>query len=321
MLKGSVFAMTAMVMVGSSVAVLGVLRDFPVYTGQALRFALAAALLLVALKLQDRRTGQRPPAVTGPQWLRITMLAAIGMVGFNVAVVAAEQRTDPALVGVIVGCAPVVIALITPVLARTPPSRRILFAGLVVTAGAALAQGLGSSTSVLGVVFSVGALLGEVAFALVAAPLLGDLGALRVSTYACVAAVPLCLIGMAATGQYAVPDGSQLLALLWLSVVVTAGAYVLWFTAVGSIGPERAGLFTSLIPISAVGVTALIGTGEPTWGHAFGAIIVLLGLLVGLTTRKEPDVTIARGADELAWRMPWAGRSGNSPDGARADGL
>ncbi|MYT13786.1 EamA family transporter [Streptomyces sp. SID4951] len=314
------FATSAMLMVGSSVAVMGVLRHFPVYTGQALRFALAAGLLLVVLKLQDRRTGERAPTVTGPQWLRITVLAAIGMVGFNVAIVAAEQRTDPALVGVIVGCAPVVIALITPVLAKTPPSRRILLAGLVVTAGAALAQGLGSSTSTLGMVLSVGALMGEVVFALVAAPLLSSLGALRVSTYACVIAVPVCLIGMVATGKYAVPDGDQLLALLWLSVVVTAGAYVLWFTAVGSIGPERAGLFTSLVPISAVGVTALLGTGQPTWGHAFGAITVLLGLLVGLTARKEPDFIVARGADELARHAPWAGHSASSADSARADG-
>ncbi|MFJ8073732.1 EamA family transporter [Streptomyces sp. NPDC096176] len=75
-------------------------------------------------------------------------------------------------------------------------------------------------------------------------------------------------------------------------MVVTACAYVLWFTSVASIGPERAGLFTSLIPISAVSVTALIGTGEPTWGHVAGAVIVLLGLLVGLTTSKEPDLIV-----------------------------
>ncbi|GAA3783894.1 DMT family transporter [Streptomyces chiangmaiensis] len=287
------FAASAMIMVGSSVAVMGVLRHFPVYAGQALRFALAAVLLLVVLRGQERRTGKRPPRVTGPQWMRIVVLAAIGMVGFNVAIAAAERHTDPALVGVIVGCAPVVIALITPLLSRTPPSGRILLAGLVVTAGAGLAQGFGSSTSVLGVILSVGALFGEVAFALVAAPLLGTLGALRVSTYACLTAVPLCLIGVVVTGQYAVPDAGQLLALLWLGVVVTACAYVLWFTSVGSIGPERAGLFTSLVPISAVGVTALIGTGEPTWGHATGAIVVLLGLLVGLTTSKEPDFIVA----------------------------
>lgn len=293
MMRGSVFAASAMIMVGSSVAVMGLLRHFPVYAGQALRFALAAALLLIVLKRQERRNGERPPKVTGPQWLRIAVLAAIGMVGFNVAVAAAERHTDPALVGVIVGCAPVVIALTTPLLARTSPSGRILLAGVVVTAGAAVAQGLGSSASLLGVALSVGALFGEVAFALVATPLLATLGPLRVSTYACVAAVPLCLIGMITTGQYAVPDTRELMALVWLGVVVTACAYVLWFTSVSAIGPERAGLFTSLIPISAVGVTALIGTGEPTSGHVIGAIVVLLGLLVGLTASKEPELVVA----------------------------
>ena len=291
-----------MIMVGSSVAVMGVLRDFPVYAGQALRFAVAAMLLLVALRLRKgRESGPRRP-VTGRQWVRIVILAAIGMVGFNVAVAAAERHTDPALVGVVVGCAPVVIALIIPLAARKPPTSRILLAGIIVTAGAAIAQGLGSGGSALGVVLSLGALGGEVVFGLLAAPLLDSVGALRVSTYACVAAVPLCLVGMLATGQFVLPDTGQLLALLWLGVVVTACAYVLWFTAIGAIGPERSGLFTSLIPISAVGMTALLGTGHPTWAHLAGAIVVLVGLLAGLTTSKEPEFVVAPLAEPNALR-------------------
>lgn len=287
MIKGSLCALLAMTMVGSSVAVLGMLRDFPIYAGQAFRFALAAVLLLIILRLRRRResTGN---IVTVRQWQRIGLLAAIGMVGFNLFVFAAEEDTDPALVGVIVGAAPIVIALITPLMARRAPSSRIVIAGVVVATGAALAQGLGASGgSTKGILFSVAALASEVVFALVAAPILGDLGAWRVSTYACLLAVPLCLLGMLITGEYALPNGEQLLALLWLGVVVTACAYVLWFSAVGTIGPERAGLFTAVVPISAVSVTAILGTGDPTWGHATGAIVVFAGLLVGLTAGRD----------------------------------
>ncbi|PWW62664.1 DMT family transporter [Actinokineospora spheciospongiae] len=284
MVRGSVCAVLAMAAVGSSVAVMGALRDFPVFAGQGFRFALAAVLLLGVLRLRSAS----PPrgAVSSRQWVRIGVLAALGMVGFNVAVVAAERDTDPALVGVIIGCAPVVIALVTPLVNRTAPNRRIVLAGLVVAVGAAVAQGLGSVGSVVGLFFSGCALAGEVAFALVAAPVLSALGALRVSAYACAGAAVLCVPGIAVTGGFRLPDTGQLLALLWLGVVVTACAYVLWFSAVGAIGPERAGLFTSLVPISAVAATALLGTGSPTWGHLIGAVVVLVGLLVGLTAAE-----------------------------------
>ncbi|MCG8917734.1 DMT family transporter [Actinokineospora sp. PR83] len=297
MVRGSVCAASAMTMVGNSVAVMGVLRDFPVFAGQAFRFALAAVLLLVVLRVRAASLPKAP--VTPRHWVRIVVLSALGMVGFNLAVVAAEQDTDPALVGVIVGCAPVVIALVTPLMARTAPSSRIVLAGIIVTGGAALAQGLGSSSSTQGLLFSACALAGEVAFALAAAPILGDLGALRVSTYACVAAIPLCLVGVLVTGQFRLPEPGQLLALLWLGVVVTACAYVLWFTAVGDIGPERAGLFTGLVPIAAVAATALLGTGSPTWAHVLGSAVVLTGLLVGLTTAERRAVDPAEAAAQV----------------------
>ncbi|MBB5157216.1 DMT family transporter [Saccharopolyspora phatthalungensis] len=303
MVKGSVCAFLAMIMVGSSVAVMGMLRDFPVYAGQAFRFTLAAALLLVVLRVRTQRSASTASTVTPRQWVRIGLLAAIGMVGFNVAIAAAEQDTDPALVGVIVGCAPIVIALITPLMARRPPSYRMILAGIVVAAGAASAQGLGSTGSATGILLSIGAMAGEVVFALVAAPILSDLGALRVSTYACVLAVPLCLLGMLITGEFRLPDTEQLLALAWLGAVVTACAYVLWFTAVGTIGAERAGLFPSVVPISAVAVTALLGTGTPTWGHVAGAIVVLVGLLIGLTSRTKSDVIVAE-VDKPTDQMP-----------------
>ncbi|WP_156755258.1 DMT family transporter [Actinokineospora pegani] len=308
MLRGSAFAALAMIMVGSSVAVVGLLRDFPVHAGQALRFGLAAVLLLIVLKALRRRGGQAPPRVAAADWVRVTVLAALGMVGFNVALTEAGKHTDPALVGVIVGCAPIVITLVSPLVARGRPTGRLVLAGVVVAAGAAVAHGFGLGGSALGVLLSVCALLGEVAFALVAAPLLPRLGALRVSTCACVAAVPLCLVGVVVTGEVARPDGTEVLALLWLAGAVTACAYVCWFTAVAAIGPERAGLFTSLVPVSAVALTAVLGVGDPTLGHVLGAAFVLAGLLIGMWAAPDtrPSGSMRRGA-------PWAGPRRLSP--------
>ncbi|BDH69912.1 EamA family transporter [Streptomyces sp. PLM4] len=242
MIRGSAFAALSMTLAGSSVAVLGTLRDHPVFAGQALRFGLAAVLL----HLLVRRFGPPGPAprLTPAQWLRVLVLAGFGMVGFNVAATAAGHHTDPAFVGVVVGTAPLVVGVLTPLLARARPSGRVVVAGLLVAAGVAAAQGLGVPAGGAGLVLAVVALAAEVVFALVAAPLVAPLGALRVSAYACTAAVPLCLAGVVATGAYVLPTPGELAAVVWLGAVATAVAYVLWFTALDLIGAERAVLFS-----------------------------------------------------------------------------
>ncbi len=141
MIRGSAFAALSMTLAGSSVAVLGTLRDHPVFAGQALRFGLAAVLL----HLLVRRFGPPGPAprLTPAQWLRVLVLAGLGMVGFNVAATAAGHHTDPAFVGVVVGTAPLVVGVLTPLLARARPSGRVVVAGLLVAAGVAAAHGPG----------------------------------------------------------------------------------------------------------------------------------------------------------------------------------
>ncbi|KLJ01215.1 DMT family transporter [Streptomyces sp. KE1] len=284
MIRGSAFAALSMMLAGSSVAVLGTLRDYPVFAGQALRFGLAAVLL----HLLVRRVGPPGPAprLTPAQGLRVLVLAGFGMVGFNVAATAAEHHTDPAFVGVVVGTAPLVVGVLTPLFARARPSGRVVAAGLLVAAGVAAAQGLGAPAGGPGLALAVVALAAEVVFALVAAPLVAPLGALRVSAYACAAAVPICLAGAVATGAYVLPTPGQVAAVVWLGAVATAVAYVLWFTALDAIGAEQAVLFSGLVPLSAVATTAVLGTGAPGAGHVVGAVAVVAGLVVGTVSRR-----------------------------------
>ncbi|MGW2267791.1 DMT family transporter [Streptomyces sp. SCA2-2] len=306
MIRGSAFAALSMTLAGSSVAVLGTLRDYPVFAGQALRFGLAAVLL----HLLVRRFGPPGPAprLTPAQWLRVLVLAGFGMVGFNVAATAAGHHTDPAFVGVVVGTAPLVVGVLTPLFARARPSGRVVAAGLLVATGVAAAQGLGAPAGGPGLALAVVALAAEVVFALVAAPLVTPLGALRVSAYACTAAVPICLAGVAATGAYVLPTPGQLAAVVWLGAVATAVAYVLWFTALDLIGAERAVLFGGLVPLSAVATTAVLGTGAPGAGHVVGAVAVVAGLVVG-TVERRPARLRGRAAPEGEGGVAWVSDS------------
>ncbi|NEE39947.1 EamA/RhaT family transporter, partial [Streptomyces sp. SID7982] len=66
-----------------------------------------------------------------------------GMVGFNLAVLTAEQTAEPAVPGVFVGCAPIVVGVLVPLLDGRRPSRVTLYAAGLVAVGAFTVQGWG----------------------------------------------------------------------------------------------------------------------------------------------------------------------------------
>jgi drug/metabolite transporter (DMT)-like permease len=278
---GSVAALTAMVLVGSSVAAASALAAYPIAGGQALRYGLAAALLLVLV----RGHLSRP---TGAQALRLLALAATGLAGFNALLIAAVREADAASVGVVVGCVPVALAVAGPLMERRPLSRRVVGAALVVAVGAAVVQWSGGGMTPLGLALSLGALACEAAFTLLAVPLLGSLGPAGVSTYSCLFAAPmLAAVGFALDGGGAlpVPTVDEAAALSYLAALVTAAGFVLWYAGVERLGADRAGLFAGLLPVSALLSAVAIGASELTPLALAGALAVGAGVTAGLTGR------------------------------------
>ena len=163
-------AAVGMAIVGSSFAVLDTLRDYPQSGGQALRYALGAALLIAI--------GVRGPGPltwpTGRQVGRLALLAASGLAAFNLLVMAAEESMDPGSVGVIVATVPVLLALAGPLQDGRRPERRVVAAAVIVAGGAAAVQGLGGELTAAGLAAALGALACEAAFSLLAAPMLHE---------------------------------------------------------------------------------------------------------------------------------------------------
>ena len=83
------------------------------------------------------------------------------------------------------------LAVATPLSERRRPSPRLVAAGLIVAAGAAGVEQVGGGLTTLGFVLALGALACEACFSLLAVPVLERQGALGVSTWACVFAVPM----------------------------------------------------------------------------------------------------------------------------------
>jgi drug/metabolite transporter (DMT)-like permease len=286
LLRGSVGAASAMFLVGTLAAVSSVIDRYPLYGGQAVRYALAAVVLGAVAKAK----GLGPVRLDRRETLLLVALAATGLVLFNVCVVQAVRHASPTLVGTVVGTVPVVLALLGPVLARARPSGRVLAAAAVVVAGATVTTGLGGGGSLTGLGYAIGALACEACFSLLAIPLLPKLGPVRVSAYTAAVAVPLLLgVGVVADGTAVLrlPTAPEAAALLYLAVVISAGAFILWYDALGRLGADRAGLFAGMVPVGAAATTLLLGLGAPTATELVGVALVVAGLSVGLAPGRS----------------------------------
>jgi len=283
MRNGVAGAATAMFCVGTLAAVSGLIKDYPLYGGQTVRY-LAAALILLAV---TRAMGLRFVRLTAREWLLLTALALTGLALFNLCVVESARASGPALVGTVLGTVPLALAL-----AGGRPAPRTLAGAVVVVAGATLATGLGSG-NLPGLLWALGALAGEVAFSMLALPLLPKLGAIRVSTYATILATPiLAVIGLVAEGpaMFRLPTLPETLGLAYLATVVTVGAFLLWYTSLPRLGPGRAGLFAGLIPVGAIVTGLVLGIATPSSYDLLGAALVIAGIVIGLSARTSPAV-------------------------------
>jgi drug/metabolite transporter (DMT)-like permease len=273
-----------MVCVGGSVAVSGLLGQAPLLTVQALRYAAACLLLLLIARFGKRRI----LVPRGAEWLWLLGITGTGLVLFNIALIYAAAHAEPAVLGVAVACVPLILAVIGPILEGRPPNPGLLVAAVVVTAGAALVQGVGRSDGI-GLLWALVVLGCEAAFTLLAVPVLGRLGPWGVSVHTTwLAAVGFAVAGLAVEGPDAVTrlDHRDLLALVYLAVAVTALAFVLWYHCVGRLGAARAGLLTGIAPIAAAAGGVALGGPVPRPLVWVGIAVVLTGLALGLTSRR-----------------------------------
>jgi drug/metabolite transporter (DMT)-like permease len=109
---GPLSATAATSAIGVSVAVSELLIHDPVVSAQAVRSAIGATALLAVARLRH----QRLPRPTGRDLALLLALGATGLAGFNILLLAALRRVEPAAVGVVVGCVPVLLALAGPLL-------------------------------------------------------------------------------------------------------------------------------------------------------------------------------------------------------------
>nr|WP_277349671.1 DMT family transporter [Planosporangium thailandense] len=150
-----------------------------------------------------------------------------------------------------------------------------------------MVEGAGQATG-RGLLSAVGTLAGEALFSLLAAPVLPRLGAVRVSAWTCALAVPM-LAGAAVVAREhpRLPTSTELAALGYLALVLTVGAFLLWYAGLRRLGVARAGLFAGVLPVASLAAQALLDRRSPAPGQAFGVLVVAVGLTISMIL-KDP---------------------------------
>lgn len=248
-----------------------------------LRFLIGTVVLVVVLRL---------PRLDPRETTRVAGLGLVGVFGYNVLFFLGLSLAPAADGSVIVPMtAPVITVLVLTVRDRVRPSGpRALGLAAAVTGGVVFFVGIPSSggNRLLGDLVFLGAAACWACYTMLGAPILARLAAPTVTVYATAAGtVALGLFAAPALPDVAWSDlgGEFWLNQAYLGVLPTALAYVLYYRAVGQVGPATAATAMFLVPAFGLACAWVVlgETIEPI--QAVGAGLMFVG--AWLNTRKD----------------------------------
>jgi drug/metabolite transporter (DMT)-like permease len=214
----------------------------------------------------------------------------LGIVGNQLAYVYAIKLTNASTVAFMLGAVPVLAALIAAASGVETLSRRFAVAALVSFAGVALVAlgGGGFEPNVLGDALGLLTALTWAAYAVAITPLMDRYSPFRVSAL-------VISIGWLQLAPFGVPQlleqDFHLRPLVWGGLAFAIlGPLVLtnllWFAAIGEVGPSRAALFANAQPFIGA-LFALVLLSEPLHPvELAGAALIAVGIVAGHRRRR-----------------------------------
>ncbi len=256
----------------------------------AIRFGLAALVLLAMLKLREG-------SITVPRRDLLGM-AIVGILGFGVYQVlwttglVSISAGDSAL---LIAATPVLTALLAVVAGSDTLTPRKLFGALVSFVGVAVvivgAQGLTLGASLMGDLLTLGAALCWAIYASFGAPILGRYSPLRTTAWA-LAAGTLFLVPIGGA-QLAAVDLAMVPPVVWAAVVYSAVlpvavSNVIVSRGVQLLGPTRITAFQFLVPAFAILMGAAFLAEPIRAAQVVGGLVIVAGILVTRSSGMTP---------------------------------
>jgi drug/metabolite transporter (DMT)-like permease len=250
----------------------------------ALRFPLAAALLLLVL----RRRGSR----LLPARRDLPRLLALGLLGnllYQMFFIYGLDRTRAGNASLLLAGTPIITALLSSAMGHERVRPRV-WLGVIATFGGILLVVLGGREelaagrdTMTGDLLMFAASIAWAFYTVGSRPLIERYGALPVTAWTLwIGAFGLVVAGLPQTIS---TDWQSVSALTWVSLVyagvLSIGvAYIIWYYAVGLLGNTKTSTYSNVVPVIAMAVAWLWLNEVPTAAQLTGTVIILSGVTV-----------------------------------------
>ena len=280
-------ALLLMVLIwGSNFSVVKVaLRDFPEIPFNTMRLLVGSAVFLSAI-WWTRGRDERSEPLTRTDWLHLIFLGIVGTFLYQLCFVAAVRRTSVANGSLIIGCSPIVIALLSA-LAGHERIKPVRWAGVFMAlVGLYLVVGHGvelSSQTLAGDALMIAGVLCWAVYSVASQPILRRHSALTVIglTFSVGAAIyVLMMMPILVAVEWSSISGSSWGLMLASALLALNLSYFIWYTGLKKLGGSRTSVYSYLTPVVAM-VVAAIWLSEPiSVNQVAGAGAIFSGLLI-----------------------------------------
>lgn len=286
---GMALCAAAMATVGSTVVASRLIAaGLPPFTATGLRFAVAAPVLWVLMRLA-RTPWPRPDRRDG---LLLLAQAVAGSVGYTVLLILGTRYAPAADAGVVAGTLPAVAALFAVLALGERPGRALLLSIALATAGVlavtlpearAAVRGQGAS-ALLGHALVLGAVACEATFILVNKRLRVPVPPLALSATMSTLGLLACLVPALWEQAWRQPlPPVALAATVYYALVPGVLGFWLWFAGAQRLAGAQASLTTAVMPVTALVLSAaVLGERVSIWQMG-GCALVLLAVLTAAT--------------------------------------
>ena len=261
----------AMVIVGSSVVAGKIMVDeLPVFLASTLRFILALAILIPILYLREGGL----PRLSRRSWIMLGVQSLCGSFLFTVFLLYGLTYTGPSNAGIITSTTPACMGIIAWLFLKDRPTRQtatgivLSVLGVIVINAVQDSGGESGANPLLGNLLVLSAVIFESLFLLIRKTVPEPLSPLAVATIISL----FGLVWFLPVGAYEMftTDLAAISLTGWITVIyygtfVTVLAYLFWFAGITKVPASTAGVFTAVMPVSALTLSAIV-LGEPLGG-------------------------------------------------------
>ena len=277
---------SAMIIVGSTVVIGKVITSgFPVFLASGLRFAISSVILLPILL----KANNGFPALRRKDVSILFLQSFAGNFLFSIFLLYGLRLTSAAESGIIIGTTSAVIALISFLFLREKMTWNSSAGVVLATFGVVVINFLGSSlrleqgsNPVLGNLLVLGAVIGEALWTILGKVVSGKVTTLTIASltsfFGLLMFLPFAIYEARSFDFSAVPPAS------WIPIVyygiATVGAYILWYRGVAKVAANTAGVFTGILPVSAILLSYVVLKEQVLWSHWVGILCVLAAIVL-----------------------------------------